>query len=196
MEFRLREILNERGISIRTFANQMGVVPNSLPISVSYAPSLSSLQRYANTLNIPAVELVHKPDVPTPITEVDMTDKFDLSEMALNNIKQIIEEKRMMLKTVAEKAGMSQQALSQTMKRNKMSITTLEKIAQGLDVEPWTLLEKKLVAKSASNDVASCSLSHAERVVQMEEGVIYVFGKTRISINGGMMDIKLIEKDS
>lgn len=140
MEFRLREILNERGISIRSFAQQMGVVANSLPLSVTYAPSLTSLQKYARVLNIPCVELVRKPEMPTPVTDHDMKDKFDINEMALSNIKRIMSEKQLMLKDVAVGAGMSVQGLSQTLKNNKMSITTLEKIARGLGMEPWILL--------------------------------------------------------
>lgn len=154
MDFRLREILNERGISIRAFAAQMGVVPNSLPLSVTYAPSLSSLQKYARVLNMPCVELLRKPEHPTPMSESDMTDKFDLNEMALANIKRIMSEKQLLLKQVAEGAGISVQGLSQTLKNNKMSITTLEKIARGLGVEAWALLVDP-EAERKSHEIAS-----------------------------------------
>lgn len=161
MEFRLREILNERGITIRAFAEKMGVVPNSLPLSVAYAPSLTSLQKYATALNIPCVELVRKPEHPTPITDRDMTDKFDLNEMALTNIHRIMGERQLMQKTVAEGAGISIQSLGQTLKNNKMSITTLEKIARGLDVEPWTLLVD-VVAQREPQPAYIATLQHVE----------------------------------
>lgn len=157
IEIRLREILKQRGISIKSFASHLGVGPNSLPISVTFSPSLSNLQRYAEALNIPAVELVHEPDTPTPA--YDGMNHCDAEPIDVFVMSRIMEEMRMQKltqKQVAERMGVSVQSYSQTLKKNKMSTATLDKIATALGVEPWTLFV------SRPEDNAAAEADYAE----------------------------------
>lgn len=140
IEIRLREILKQRGISIKAFADKLGVGPNSLPISVAFSPSLSSLQRYAEALNIPAVELVHEPEAPTPAYDgMNHCDAEPIDVFVMSRIMDEMRQQKLTQKQVAERMGVSVQSYSQTLKKNKMSTATLDKIATALGVEPWTL---------------------------------------------------------
>lgn len=145
IEIRLREILKQRGISIKSFAEKLGVGPNSLPISVAFSPSLSVLQRYAEALNIPAVELVHVPDVPTPVDDgLNHCDTDPLDVVVLRRIMEEMRNQKLNQKQVAERMGVSVQSYSQTLKKNKMSTATLDKIAKALGVEGWQLMVNKV----------------------------------------------------
>lgn len=210
IEIRLREILKQRGISIRSFADKLGVVPNSLPISVAFSPSLSSLQRYAEALNIPTIELVHEPAVPTSIN--DGKNHRDAESVEVFVLRRILEEmhiQRLSQKHIADKMGVTVQSFSQTLKKNKMSTATLEKIANALSVEPWSLFVER---KDDLQNTSQKTLPHTSssilvmkeqrdvgirnnREVQMEEGVTYVFDNTRISVKDGVLEITVKRKD-
>lgn len=223
MDFRLREILNERGITIRSFAEKMGVVANSLPVSVNYSPSLTALQRYARALGVPSADMIHRPD--SPATNPCTDDYDDINAHVLSRIRSVMAMKRLSMKLVAARAGISPASLSITLKNNKMSTTTLEKIARGLDVEPWTLLEAEPAAEKTPPEPSApkaklgvmmrtmveaepeksvyChdaldlidKMKGEEREVVMQEGITYVYGNLRITIVNGEIEIR-VKKDS
>lgn len=234
MNVRLREILNERGISIRAFAQLLGVAPNSLPVNDTYKPTLTALQRYATELHIPVVDLVHKPD--GDAAACGNTDGRDINDVALANIRNVMKQRGMTMLALAKKMGVSNPSLSHTFKYNKMGIATLEKIARGLDVEAWTLLvdaaaqptpttfdphdpsEIQTVTDVINNEKLTVNnelradkplgkqvnvggsfedlfaQQPEQQEVQMQEGVTYVCGNTRITIVNGVMEIRVQDK--
>lgn len=67
-------------------------------------------------------------------------------------IKEVIKEKGLTQKELADKLGMSTVGLAQIL-AGKPSYTTLEKIASALDVEVWELLvsREEVIGKEQSN---------------------------------------------
>ena len=55
-------------------------------------------------------------------------------------IKEIISNKGFTNVSLAEKMGISKQAVGQMLKADSLTTASLEKIAAALDVEPWQLL--------------------------------------------------------
>lgn len=250
MNIRLREILTERGLSIRTFAQQLGVAPNSLPVNDTYKPTLTALQRYATALNVPVVDLVRKPEQPTPYYDgADHTDGCDINELVLRRIKDEMKQRGFSMLALANKIGVSNPSLSHTFKYNKMGIATVEKIANGLGVEAWELMVDGASGGSLGTEAGGAyygtlqpvrpmveadpeepvlnqetqdlfaqypdgmtpeemyqmelmQIEEEERrkneaksqVVQMQEGVTYVCGNTRITIVNGVMEIRVQDK--
>jgi len=70
----------------------------------------------------------------------------------LMRIKEVIKEKGLTQKELADKLGMSTVGLAQIL-AGKPSYTTLEKIASALDVEVWELLvsREEVIGKEQSN---------------------------------------------
>lgn len=165
MEFRLHSVLKQRGISIKSFAEKIGVKPNSLPITVAFSPSLQNIQRYANELNIPAMELIYDPGCfPTPAYDgKDHTDQTPLDEMVQRRIREVMAEKHLTFKMIADVIGMSVQSVSQTVKRNKMSLSTLEKLATGMGVEVRDLISEPKTGDNGGMPDLFAQMQYAEQ---------------------------------
>ena len=77
-------------------------------------------------------------------------------------IKELIKEKGYTQKSFAEKLGMTTVGLSQIIS-GKPSYTTLEKIAEALNVEVWELLISKNEIIEKNKDSISVTCPHCEK---------------------------------
>jgi DNA-binding Xre family transcriptional regulator len=62
MEFRIKEILKDKGMLYKELAERIGISDIALRASLSRNPTLGTLQRVADALGVPVTELF----VPTP----------------------------------------------------------------------------------------------------------------------------------
>lgn len=64
MRLRLREILKEKSMTLKAFSEQSGISQPNLSnyINGNVSPTLDMLNRIANSLEIPLVELFEKPE--------------------------------------------------------------------------------------------------------------------------------------
>ncbi len=62
MKTRLKEILVERGLTMKDLAEEMGVDGSNLAKSVANNPKVSTLQKVADALHIGLTELISKPE--------------------------------------------------------------------------------------------------------------------------------------
>ena len=62
MDFRIKEILKERGILFKELAERIGISDIALRASLSRNPTIGTLQRVADALGVPVTELF----MPTP----------------------------------------------------------------------------------------------------------------------------------
>lgn len=64
MELRLKEILSQRGITLKDFAQMSGISQSNLSnyLNGNISPTLDTLKRIANSLNIEVVELFKEKD--------------------------------------------------------------------------------------------------------------------------------------
>lgn len=62
MEFRLKEILKEKGLTISGFANMVGITQANMSniVNLKSSPTLDTLNRISEALNIPVTELFRK----------------------------------------------------------------------------------------------------------------------------------------
>lgn len=58
MNLRIKEICSEKGISLQTLANQMGITYQSLHATINGNPTLSRLQELADNLGVGVSELL------------------------------------------------------------------------------------------------------------------------------------------
>jgi len=59
---RIKEVLNEKGISQKKLAEIMGVEPPAISYIVNGNPTIGKLEEIANALGISVVELIEKKD--------------------------------------------------------------------------------------------------------------------------------------
>lgn len=62
MDFRIKEILKERGILFKELAEKLGITDIALRASLSGNPTIGTLQKVADALGVPVTELF----APTP----------------------------------------------------------------------------------------------------------------------------------
>ena len=79
MELRLRNILKRRGITLKAFANQVGVAVTSLPLEEGRSVTLANLEKYAEILNIPAWELLYEMKPEKESEKKGLKDKATIS---------------------------------------------------------------------------------------------------------------------
>ena len=60
--------------------------------------------------------------------------------MNMDKIKQALKSKGLTYADLAAKLGISEQSIKQTINRDSISTSTLERIAQAIDVPAWTLI--------------------------------------------------------
>ena len=58
----------------------------------------------------------------------------------MDKIKQALKSKGLTYSDLASKLGVSEQSVKQTINRDSISTSTLERIAQAIDVPAWTLI--------------------------------------------------------
>lgn len=58
----------------------------------------------------------------------------------MDKIKQALKSKGLTYADLAAKLGISEQSIKQTINRDSISTSTLERIAQAIDVPAWTLI--------------------------------------------------------
>ena len=76
-----------------------------------------------------------------------------MNKSNLKKIKEITNERGISLKWLADKAGLSQQAVSAIMKENSTSVNTLIRIADALDVPVTTFFETDYGQENTNNGV-------------------------------------------
>ena len=133
MQIRLRNILTERGIKVKTIADALGVDMTSIPVYDRFAPSMESMKRIADYLQIPTWELFCDCGRSSWVV-FQQTVTEPLMDRFARRLKELARERHIQLNVVAERAGMSKANLSLSMKRN-ITTSTIEKIACALDVE-------------------------------------------------------------
>ena len=61
MRFRIKEICKEKGILMETLAGILSIHPNSLTRNINGNPTIETLEKIADALNVPVVELFQCP---------------------------------------------------------------------------------------------------------------------------------------
>lgn len=91
MDLRLKEILTQRGITLKEFAQSSGISQSNLSnyLNGNISPTLDTLKRIAHNLNIDLVELFHEKD------EIEIYAKSDgiLYPINKSDILEIISRK-------------------------------------------------------------------------------------------------------
>ncbi len=91
MEIRLKEILRQRGITLKDFASQSGISASNLSnyLNGKISPTLETLKKIANTLDIDVVELFKEKD------DVELYAKLDgvLYPISKMDIVEIVNKK-------------------------------------------------------------------------------------------------------
>lgn len=140
MLFRLREILLSKNISFTSFAVRMNMAPSSLAVTDKFSPSLATMQRYADELQIPIWELVYDCGVPISSPYVRTANEMAIEDKVVKRIQKLMAARNLNVRRLALSVGVTAQALGQMLKRRKMSLKSIESIAAGLSVMPWELL--------------------------------------------------------
>ena len=123
----------ERGINVKTMADALGVDMTSIPVYDRFAPSMESMKRMADWLQIPTWELFCDCGRSSwQMFQQVVTEP--LMERFARRLKELARERHLQLSVVAERAGMSKANLSLSMKRN-ITTSTIEKIARALEIE-------------------------------------------------------------
>ena len=78
-KLRVKEILKEKGISQKNLSENIGVAEISLSRSINGNPSLETLEKIANALNVPISELFERPQE-NGITCPNCGKKFKMEE--------------------------------------------------------------------------------------------------------------------
>lgn len=91
MEFRLREILKSRSLTLKAFSEQSGISQPNLSnyINGNVSPTLEMLNRIAKSLNIPITELFEQPEA----MEIYVKYKGKIFNISTKDIINIIETK-------------------------------------------------------------------------------------------------------
>lgn len=92
MELRLREILTQRGITLKDFAHISGISPSNLSnyLNGNISPTLDTLKKIASFLNIDVVELFKEKD------NIELYAKYEgiLYPISKEDILSVIEKKK------------------------------------------------------------------------------------------------------
>ena len=92
MELRLREILTQRGITLKDFAQISGISPSNLSnyLNGNISPTLDTLKKIASYLNIDVVELFKEKD------NIELYAKYEgiLYPISKEDILSVIEKKK------------------------------------------------------------------------------------------------------
>ena len=92
MELRIKEILAQKGITLKDFANSSGISQSNLSnyLNGNISPTLDTLKKIATSLNIDLVELFKKKD------DVELYAKYDgiLYPISKEDIIRIITKKK------------------------------------------------------------------------------------------------------
>lgn len=123
----------ERGINVKTMADALGVDMTSIPVYDRFAPSMESMKRMADWLQIPTWELFCDCGKSSWAAFQQVVAE-PLMERFARRLKELARERHLQLNVVAERAGMSKANLSLSMKRN-ITTSTIEKIARALEIE-------------------------------------------------------------
>lgn len=227
----------ERGINVKTMADALGVDITSIPVYDRFAPSMESMKRMADWLQIPTWELFCDCGKSSWAAFQHVVTE-PLMERFARRLKELARERHLQLNVVAERAGMSKANLSLSMKRN-ITTSTIEKIARALEIEDKAYLlfitpaeydaiyhapqpsafdphdpseiqtvtdvinnEKLTMNNELRADVNGmvtepdlfAQMPKEPQEVQMQEGVTYVCGNTRITIVNGVMEIRVQDK--
>lgn len=57
MSLRLKQLLKEKGVTLQTLAERMGVTKGSLSCTINRNPTLSTLEKIAECLDVPITDL-------------------------------------------------------------------------------------------------------------------------------------------
>ena len=61
MNFRVKEVCREKGVTMEKIASDLGITPNTLTRNINGNPTIDTLERIAAALNIPVTELFEQP---------------------------------------------------------------------------------------------------------------------------------------
>ena len=61
MNFRVKEVCKEKGVTMEKIASDLGITPNTLTRNINGNPTIETLERIAATLNVPVTELFEQP---------------------------------------------------------------------------------------------------------------------------------------
>ncbi len=61
MDLRIKEVIKEKGMTIQSLADQMGINRVNLSSSINGNPTIDTLQKIADALNVPITELFEQP---------------------------------------------------------------------------------------------------------------------------------------
>ena len=61
MSFRVKEICKKKGMTMEQLANILDVAPNTLTRNINGNPTLYTLEKIANALDVPITELFEQP---------------------------------------------------------------------------------------------------------------------------------------
>lgn len=139
MLFRLREILLSKNITFSSFAARLDMPPASLAVTEKFCPALATMQRYADELKMPVWELVYDCGVQTNEPYIRPEDDIQIDDRVIERMQTLLAEKHMNMRKLAIAMDITQQSLGQAIKRKKLTLKTVEKMAAGLGVEPWQL---------------------------------------------------------
>jgi len=61
MNFRVKEVCKEKGVTMEKIASDLGITPNTLTRNINGNPTIETLERIAVALNVPVTELFEQP---------------------------------------------------------------------------------------------------------------------------------------
>lgn len=62
LSMRIKEVIKEKGLTIQSLADTMGINRVNLSSSINGNPTVETLQKIADALNVPISELFEQPD--------------------------------------------------------------------------------------------------------------------------------------
>lgn len=87
MNLRVKEICSEKGISLQTLANQMGITYQSLHATINGNPTLSRLQELADNLGVDVTELLSDGGFVAMVRDEGQTHYFNSKEALREYLK-------------------------------------------------------------------------------------------------------------
>ena len=74
----------------------------------------------------------------------------------MERIKQVLKSKGITYAELASKMGLSEQSIKQTINRSSVSASTLQRIADAIEVPAWTLIDNAPDQHSSNNTNIVC----------------------------------------
>ena len=136
MEIRIRTLIAERHMTMAQLGEKAGVDQTVINTLINrQSATLESLTKYANALCVPVWELLYD----CGVSGVGKELPFYASLKPSLRIKEIMTEKHITARTIADRTGMLPPNISRMLKSTNLGINSMEAFAKGLEVEIWEL---------------------------------------------------------